>query len=67
MLLLFGIVVADSGDFVKTINNCSCWCIPSYVNIMPSALPRDNVSAKSGILKGWSISSKGSGLNVHFT
>ena len=42
VLTLFGIVVG-SAEVVQNTNGCSCWCAPVLINVIPFAIPRQNV------------------------
>ena len=44
VLLLFG-ALAGYSHLVNNANECSCWCLPVYGNVLPlaNATPTDNV------------------------
>ena len=46
VLLVFG-VLAGYSHLVSSANQCSCWCLPVYGNVLPlaNATPMDDVRA----------------------
>ena len=50
VMVSFAGVVKSSPHYIGNINSCSCWCLPVYGNVLPYALPRDEVRFKGGSL-----------------
>lgn len=55
VMLTFGIVTATGKELLTKVNNCSCWCLPTYGNVLPYAFAQDNVSPQLNVVIGLAI------------